>query len=305
MAETADQGGTEPIEATGRNVEEAIRRGLLELGVAREQAEIEVVSEGRPGILGVGAQPARVRLTPQAKAQPVAAPAAAAPAAAAEPEAAPPAPPAPARPRRTARTSTPAAKSAESEAPADQPDEALDDAFVSQGAGTPRRALALDMDLVTESAVDTLETLLSLMDVDGDVAAREPVTPGDGAGMVAAVLDVTGVDDEEQGLIIGRRGETLSALQYLLNLIVNHQTRSHSVFGIDVEGYRRRRETALGDLARRVAERVRQNGQAMTLEPMPPAERRIVHLALSDDPDVETISIGEGEARKVAITPKR
>ena len=299
MAETAEQGGPEPIEATGRNVEEAIRRGLAELGVAREQAEIEILSEGRPGILGVGAQPARVRLTPRPKPQPVAA---ARPTAATPPPAAEPPPPAPARSRRPARAAAPAAQPPESEGP-DEP--ALDEAFVKQGAGSPRRALALDMDLVTEAAVDALETLLSLMEIDADVAAREPVTPGDGAGMVAAVLDVTGVDDEDQGLLIGRRGETLSALQYVLNLIVNHQTRSHSVFGVDVEGYRRRRETALGDLARRVADRVRQNGQAMTLEPMPPAERRIVHITLADDPDVETISIGEGEARKVAITPKR
>ena len=163
----------------------------------------------------------------------------------------------------------------------------------------------MDSDLVTDSAVDVLETLLQLMGIEGEVSAREPVTPGDGAGMVAAVLDVSGVDDEEQGLVIGRKGETLAALQYMVNLIVNHQTRSHSLFGVDVEGYRQRREKALGDLARRIADRVRENGQAMTLEPMPPAERRIVHIALADDPDVETISIGEGEARKVAITPKR
>ncbi len=297
MAETPDQGGQGTIEASGRNLEEAIRRGLVELGVAREQAEIEVLSEGRPGILGVGAQPARVRLS--ARPQPAAAQRPTAADSTPEPVAAP------ARARRAPRTTAPSAPSAAEAEPAEAPADRLDDAFVNQGAGTPRQALALDADLVTESAVDVLETLLSLMDVDADVAAREPVTPGDGAGMVAAVLDVTGVDDEEQGLIIGRRGETLSALQYVLNLIVNHQTRSHSLFGVDVEGYRRRRETALGDLARRVAERVRQNGQAMTLEPMPPAERRIVHLALSEDPDVETISIGEGEARKVAITPKR
>ena len=79
--------------------------------------------------------------------------------------------------------------------------------------------------------------------------------------------------------------EVLSAgaeAQYMLNLIVNHQTRSHSIFGVDVEGYRRRREIALEELARRIADRVRQNGQAMTLEPMPPAERRIVHIRRSN-----------------------
>ena len=95
------------------------------------------------------------------------------------------------------------------------------------------------------------------MGFDADVTAREPETPGDGAGMIAAVLDVTGIGDDEMGLLIGRRGETLAALQYLLNLIVNHQTRSHNVFGVDMEGYRRRRETALRELALRIADRVR------------------------------------------------
>jgi spoIIIJ-associated protein len=265
MAEAPDNGG---IEAAGRTVEEAIGKGLGELGLKRDEVEVTVLSEGRPGILGVGAQPARVSLAPR---------------------------PRPATPAREVARPFEAAP----------PVSALDDSFVNQGVGVPARTLDLDMDLVTESAVDVLETLLQLLGFDAEVAAREPVTPGDGAGMIAAVLDVTGLNDDEQGLLIGRRGETLSALQYILNLIVNHQTRSHSLFGVDVEGYRRRRETALGDLARRIADRVRQNGQAMTLEPMPPAERRIVHIALADDPDVETISIGEGDARKVAITPKK
>jgi spoIIIJ-associated protein len=75
--------------------------------------------------------------------------------------------------------------------------------------------------------------------------------------------------------------------------------------GIDIDGYRRRREESLRSLARRMAERVTSNGQSITLEPMPPNERRIIHLALADHPDVLTVSIGEGESRKVAITPRR
>jgi len=266
----ADAPESDAIEATGKSVDEAVNRALADFDLRRDQVDITVVSEGRPGILGVGAQPARVLVTPRKTA----------------PLAQPPAP----------RVPETALK------PAD-----LDDDFI----GRVRVARApsvdvedVDLDLVTESAVDVLETLLQLMGFDAEVEAREPVTPGDGAGMIAAVLDVAGVGDEDMGLVIGRRGETLAALQYMLNLIVNHQTRSHSIFGVDVEGYRRRREDALRDLALRIADRVRQNGQAMTLEPMPPAERRIVHIALHDDPDVQTISIGEGEGRKVAITPK-
>lgn len=281
MAEAPDSADpqAQAIEASGKNVEEAIKAGLAMLGLGRNEVELAILSEGRPGILGVGAQPARVTLTPKPQ------PGAPAARTASAPE--PPAPPA------LAANIPPAASPP------------LDDSFVNQGVGEPRPALTLDSDLVTDSAVDVLETLLQLMGIEGEVSAREPVTPGDGTGMVAAVLDVSGVDEEDQGLIIGRKGETLAALQYMVNLIVNHQTRSHSLFGVDVAGYRQRREKALGDLARRIADRVRENGQAMTLEPMPPAERRIVHIALADDPDVETVSIGEGEARKVAITPKR
>lgn len=280
MAEEREVREDEGREFTGRSVDDAVSKALTELGLRRDQVDVTIISEGRPGILGVGAQPARVRV-------------AAAPAPA--PRAAASAPP----PRASAPPPRPAPPS-----PA-EPDEELDDSFVNQGVGEAIPALAMDLDLVTESAVDILQTLLQLLGFDADVTAREPETPGDGAGMMSAVLDVTGVGDRESGVLIGRRGETLAALQYLLNLMVNHQTRSHQVFSIDVEGYRRRREVALQDLARRIADRVRQNGQAMTLEPMPPAERRIVHIALADDPDVQTVSIGEGEARKVAITPRR
>jgi spoIIIJ-associated protein len=157
-------------------------------------------------------------------------------------------------------------------------------------------------DDATGDAVETLQMLLDMMGLDTQVEARVPQTSGDGAGLVAAVLDVSG---EDLGLLIGRRGETLASLQYILNLIIRRRTHSRLTFGIDVEGYRRRREAMLNGLAQRMADRVRATGQSLTLEPMPPAERRIVHIALADDPDVLTISIGEGDARKVAITPRR
>lgn len=150
--------------------------------------------------------------------------------------------------------------------------------------------------------VKTLQTLLDLMGLDTAVQSRVPETPGDGAGMAMAVLDVSGND---LGVLIGRRGETLATLQYVLNLIMRRRTHSRITFAVDVEGYRQRREIALRDLAHRLADRVRASGQSVTLEPMPASERRLVHLALADDPDVLTVSIGEGEARKVAITPRR
>ncbi len=153
-----------------------------------------------------------------------------------------------------------------------------------------------------ETAVQVLTELLSLMQIDAEVTARAPETAGDGLGLAEAVLDVTG---DDLGILIGRRGGTLAALQYVLNLIVAKKVKHRVAFGVDVDSYRRRREEALVSLAKRMASRVRGTGRSVTLEPMPPNERRIVHLALAADPSVMTVSIGEGEARKVAITPSQ
>ncbi len=167
------------------------------------------------------------------------------------------------------------------------------------GAGTPATA---HQEEAVRTAVAIVRELLRLLDIQATVTSRPPVTPGDGVGLTAAVIDVEG---EDLGLLIGRRGETLAAFQYLVNLLLARRSGTRVVVGIDVGGYRRRREEWLRNLALRVAERVRSTGQSITLEPMPPSERRIVHLALADHPDVLTVSIGEGESRKVAITPRR
>jgi spoIIIJ-associated protein len=151
-------------------------------------------------------------------------------------------------------------------------------------------------------AQETLETLLRLMRIEATATVRAPETPGDGVGLVKAVLDIHG---DDLGILIGRRGGTMASLQYLMNLMVSRRFKQHAPFAVDVEGYRRRREKSLQDLAFRMAERVRNTGRSVTLEPMPANERRIVHLALAKDPTVGTSSIGEGEARKVAISVRR
>ena len=153
-----------------------------------------------------------------------------------------------------------------------------------------------------EHAAQMLDHLLELMGIQADVSIRDPETPGDGLGMAKAVLDIEG---DDLGILIGRRGETLSSLQYLLNLMVSRQLQQHLSFTVDVEGYRRRRERQLTTLAHRMAEQVKRTRRPVTLEPMPPNERRIIHLALAEDRQVETASTGEGDARKVAINPRR
>jgi spoIIIJ-associated protein len=151
------------------------------------------------------------------------------------------------------------------------------------------------------AAEEFLRNLIRMMDIDADVSTREPETPADGIGRASAVMDVEG---EDLGLLIGRRGTTLSALQYLVNVMMTRKTGSRVLVTVDVEHYHRRREETLQGLAHRMAERVRTSRRPMTLEPMPASERRIIHLALSEDTDVVTGSVGMGEERKIVIRPR-
>lgn len=159
---------------------------------------------------------------------------------------------------------------------------------------------ALDSEEV-DVAADGLRTLLDLMGIDADVSVREPATAADGLGRATAVLDIEG---EDLGLLIGRRGATLAALQYLVNVMVTRKLSSRVLVTVDVEHYHRRREESLRTLAMRMADRVRQSRRPITLEPMPAAERRIIHLALVENRDVQTLSVGQGEERKVVIRPR-
>ena len=113
-------------------------------------------------------------------------------------------------------------------------------------------------------------------------------------------LDIEG---EDSGLLIGRRGETLRALQFTVNLLVGQSTRGRVI--LDVEGYRERRYSSLRTLASRVAERVTSTGRPITLEPMAPNERRVIHMTLADNPRVATESTGMGESRKITVLPRR
>lgn len=158
----------------------------------------------------------------------------------------------------------------------------------------------LDSDEV-RGAEEFLRDLLQMMEIDADLSVREPETAADGLGRSSAVLDVEG---EDLGLLIGRRGTTLSALQYLVNVMMTRKTGSKVLVTVDVEHYHRRREETLQGLARRMADRVRQSRRPMTLEPMPANERRIIHLALAQDNSVQTGSVGMGEDRKVVIRPR-
>jgi spoIIIJ-associated protein len=151
---------------------------------------------------------------------------------------------------------------------------------------------------VASTAKQVLETMLRGMGIRSQVVVHRDAQGGEGPDFV---LDIVGAD---LGILIGRRGETLRDLEYLARLIVASKTHSNERFMVDVEGYRTRRERVLRELAKRMADRVRQNRQPITLEAMPPNERRIVHITLREHPNVKTQSIGEGDRRRVMILPK-
>jgi len=161
-----------------------------------------------------------------------------------------------------------------------------------------------DLDL----AGATLRDLLTLLGyTDTEITAREPETPGDGIGLIEQIFDIYGTTDDasdELGVLIGRRGETLASLQYLINTIVSKGGNKPPAFGLDIEGYRRRREDMLVDLAREIAQEVRETGDVITLEPMPANERRIVHIALREEEGVRTESVGSGDQRQVEVLPE-
>lgn len=143
--------------------------------------------------------------------------------------------------------------------------------------------------------VDVLQHILQYINIRAAIQVRSqsPLT-----------LNIQGIN-ENLGLLIGRRGETLSALQLLVSLIVSHRTKHRMRIIVDAENYRERREENLRSLALRVAQQVRNYRRSIALEAMPPHERRIVHIALSDSKDISTESIGEGDARRVVISLKR
>lgn len=219
----------ESMESSASSVEEAIKQALNQLGVTREEVRVTVLDEGKRGVLGLGSEPARVRVE-----------------------------------------------------------------LLEPAAGND--------DSLSEVARAVLEALLAGMDIEAAVETQ--VQPAVGEGEIAAPIafDIRG---DDLGILIGRRGQTLSCLQFMVRLIVGHQTKTWVPITVDVEGYRLRRSEKLMALAGRLAEQVRTRRSPFTLEPMLAYERRIIHLALADHPDVTTESIGEGEARRVVIRLKR
>jgi len=207
----------EVIEITAGTVEQAIEKAEAQLGQSRDQFRVEVIREGRAGILGVGGREAVIRVS----------------------------------------------------------------------------STTLPEEDAVSRVTEVLDTLLGLMGVQGKVEVLSDELP--------LALNIKG---DDLGILIGRRGQTLVALEYVTKLIVVQRLKAWLPLTIDVGGYKKHRRDSLQKLALYLAEQVKSRRRAMPMEPMPPDERRIIHLALADHPDVTTQSIGEGENRKVVILPR-
>jgi len=148
-----------------------------------------------------------------------------------------------------------------------------------------------------EVAREVLENLIKLMKLTAEVSVDQET-----AGELPVTLNIEG---EDLGVLIGRRGQTLASLQYVIRLIVAEKLKVWVPINVDIAGYKKRRYESLQNLALRLAEQVKRNRRLIMLEPMPADERRIIHLTLTDNPDVTTQSMGEGDMRKVAILLKK
>ena len=151
-----------------------------------------------------------------------------------------------------------------------------------------------------EVAAEIVQTLLAKMQISATVTT----TLSEPDDLTGEQIDVIEINGDDLGVLIGPRGDTLNTLQYLVRLIVSHRLRERVNFVIDVQGYRQRRQQALASLANRMAKKAIQRGQPIGLEPMPPHERRVIHMTLRQHDEVYTESSGEGNRRKVRIIPK-
>jgi spoIIIJ-associated protein len=220
------------VETEGKTTEEAIQKACEELRVSRQDLEVEVLSGGSSGFLGLGAKNARIRATVKESSAP---------------------------------------RSPEASASASFSDH--------QAAETARRAL---------------QGILRLLEVEATVELQEDPE--------RILLNIRG---DGSGLLIGRKGQTLDAMEYLINKIVHKEAEDKKRIVVDTENYRSRREDSLVKLAQRLGEKAKRLGRPVTISPMSAHDRRIVHLALQDDKALRTWSTGTGLYRKVIISPEK
>ena len=298
-------------EYRAKTVEAAVDEGLRQHGVSRDEIEIEVIDEGSRGILGIGASDAHVRLTrrfeePSPDAQPEdEGDVSEETAVVAETEAAYNADSGLVEDTEPIEENSVEENSVEednAEEDGAEEDSAEEDSapVVSEEAG-PVSDVDLDEDdaELEDLAFDLLNQMMVHLGVDAEIEITWQDNPEESDR--ALCLNVVG---EDLGVLIGRNGETLSSMQYLIRLMVNQELHRWKNIVIDIDGYKQRRAEQLSQLAHRLAEQVISSGRPASLEPMPASERRLVHIALRDHEQVYTSSTGEDTRRKVQILLK-
>lgn len=243
------------LEEIAPTAEEAISKGLVQLGVQRESVEIEILDPGNPGFLGIGARQARVRLTVNM-----------------------------AKDLLAEDDFMPAIEKAQKPSPK-----------------AAQTSVVEDDDTVLDMARTIVSELLEKMSVRAAVTTHF-VEAQDEKDHRLVMVDING---DDLSILIGRQSETLNALQYITSMILGKELGHWVPLSVDVQGYRNRRETQLRRLAAKLAEQAVNTGRRQIMEPMPANERRIIHLELSDHPEVCTESIGEDPNRKITITLKK
>lgn len=297
---------------TGKSVDEAIAEGLRTLQLSQDEADIEIISRGSRGIFGLGSEPAQVRITqrptgvqstsPSVSSTPQ--PPVTPPVSSPEPVEEANVPQPPEHPKAVPSPDiTHTAPSDGQTVVAAHQDEDAEIPTQNWGEESPveQGTTAEEDEQLLQLATELLGKLVHLMGFEAEVIAtwREPDADNEQRYLL---LDLQGKDLSP---LIGRRGDTLGNMQYLVRLMVNQRLHRWKNIVVDVEGYRQRRIDHLSQLALRSAQQVAQTGRMLSLEPMAPGERRIIHLTLRDHPDVITESSGEGERRKVQILPRR
>ena len=215
------------LEISAKTVDEATKVALAQLGVSIEDVEIEVIKKGKSGMLGMGAEDAKIRVT-----------------------------------------------------------------LLDEGEEQPGQ-----LDAEAETARKVLSDILKAMGIIAEI----DVTPSPDES-TPVTLNIEG---DDLGVLIGRRGQALASLQFLVRLIVAEKSKKWISINVDVDWYKKRHYETLKKLAQRLAEQVVQRKRAITMEPMQPDERRIVHITLANDPDVMTQSTGEGDGRRVVIQMRK
>ncbi|AXB81101.1 MULTISPECIES: RNA-binding cell elongation regulator Jag/EloR [Megasphaera] len=276
------------VEATGKTIEDAVRSGLVQLGLTRDEVTVEVLAEPKSGFLGIGSKPAVVRVTAKEEAEHVLQrqqedvrkaeeaekqTAATETKAVAEPQSA----------------SEPAADPAEPEtaSPADDGEDSVTDSPAEESADSVEDFTA------EEAAAKAREFLQEVLKNMGMQVMIEKMIKPD-----KIILHLHG---KNLGILIGKHGQTLDALQYLTNLTTNQGKETRHFIMLDVENYRHRREETLKQLALRLSGRVKKKGDKVVLEPMNGYERKIIHVALQDAEHVRTESEGQDPYRHVVI----